>query len=474
MVSNQSKQAPKKEIVECTDRMDARNFTKASLRLKALVANHGIPKGKAEPVRIPASKNGSTEILPSPFNRLGRSLNLMYIHKDLGLNIEKEGWQELRPTPGFVVRRTKSDTLKRLHEHNRALHANYGNLLPPLSITPTSNKECLGGNHLTMTIRMFGSDGSYTSPITGQVFKVPADDTSLAIIVGVGHHYYELDDDITDDDCKFISEILNSDQQQNQSNSEDHLRNMIAEAIGKLVTVQRPTCTTTDVISAVMKESVVKLRPDQVGDMAGYVMQFHNSPYIRELTNWYAENVNPRELTVSSRWFMEIAKAWGKDRPLTKLGATFVQYRGLTVLSQPRPNPDLSRTIDAPMLNSLAAKHVQNLDETESFLRNNRTSFEEYLADKIGREAGVRSIHWLEEAAVRLLTSKAMNGLKFEHKVSGKWTEQKMSDLQRAWMTHMKNMSPALANIYTDMAMEETSGEGGSEVDSGEVAHNII
>ena len=101
MVSKQSKQAPK-ELVECTDKMDARNFAKASLRLKALVAKHGIPKGKPEPVRIPASKNGSTEILPSPFNRLGRPLNLMYIHKDLGPNIEKKGGRSFAQLLGLL------------------------------------------------------------------------------------------------------------------------------------------------------------------------------------------------------------------------------------------------------------------------------------------------------------------------------------------------------------------------------------
>lgn len=434
-------------IPKCNQDHDLKNYGKASLRMKKILASHGLPLGKPEAKRIVAS-----DILPSPFNRLGRPLNLQYIHKDLAPNLVKEGWQENRPSPGFVVTRTKEPTLKRLHEHNAKMHESYGGLLPPLMVGDRCNKECLGGNHLTMTLRMFRTN--YSSPITGQTFSVPDDDDGLKTAVEVGHHYYELNDDISDEDCIFLSEMLNSDQNQNQCNSEDHLRELIVTSIASLITPSKPTVSTTDIIEKVCRESVVKLRPDHVGDMAQYVVQFHNSPYNTELTKWYAENVNPRELTVSAKWFADIAKAFGKQRPLTKLAATFVQYRGITITTQARPNPDLSRTLDLPLLNSLAGKDVDKLDEVEEFLVNARIRFEKYLAEKLSKEKGIRHIHNLSEAAMRLLCSKSLE-VPFQHSVSGKYSAEKLNALETYWVKDLQAKNPSLGNMLKDFGIKD-------------------
>ena len=100
-----------------------------------------------------------------------------------------------------------------------------------------------------------------------------------------------------------------------------------------------------------------------IGDIAKFVVPF--GVYTDELCEWYAVNVNPKELCVSARWMADVARAFGDARPLIKLGACFVQYRGLNRLEQTRPSPDISRTIDTPLLNSLLDKDVAKLDATE-------------------------------------------------------------------------------------------------------------
>ena len=198
------------------DDHNANVFVKSSARYRNILQQHGLPHGTGgEPRRIPPNK-----VLPSPFNRRGRPYNFQYIHMELCPNIKKDGFRQDRPSPGIVVRRS-GDNLVRLHATSRELMVTCGKLLPSMTIDETANRECLGGNHLTMALRMFGA--SYTSSISGARFEVKGDEELKDVCVE-GHHYIELDENVSDDDCKFLSELLNSDQNQNQTNSEDHLR----------------------------------------------------------------------------------------------------------------------------------------------------------------------------------------------------------------------------------------------------------
>ena len=114
----------------CADNHNVPNYGKASLRFQQILQKHGLPHGHPEPRRIPPD-----DILPSPLNRLGRPLNLQYIHRDMIVNLGTDGFNPNRPTPGMVVRRTMPQRLERLHEHSKSMHKLSGALLPPLSIS---------------------------------------------------------------------------------------------------------------------------------------------------------------------------------------------------------------------------------------------------------------------------------------------------------------------------------------------------
>ena len=436
--------------VSCNEKHDVRIFKKASQRYDEIMQKYGLPKGKPEARRIKA-----TEILPSPFNRLGRPLNFPYIHHDMIKNLDNEGFTPSRAQIGMVVRRSNPAKLKRLHDCAHQLIKSHGQLLPSMVIDHTTNKECLGANHLTICVRMYGC--GYISPLSKHKCVV-SDDADLLLVSQDGHFYYELDDEIPDADCQFLSEMLNSDQNQNQCNSEDHLRNLVYKHVVELVTPEMPHVSTSSIIEHVSKESVVKLRPDNIGDVAQYVVGFHPGPYIQDISRWYAGNVNPRELTISARWMSDIAKAWGKHRPLTKQGATFVHYRGLTVASQTRPNPDVSRTIDNPLIQSLATRDVQNLDDAENIMRGNRELFEKYLDERLSENTATSKFHIYEEAVMRLLCAKSLD-VEFNHSVSGKWTTDKARQLQAAWVRHLVSNDSEVKDMIVEFGVGSEDAE---------------
>ncbi len=84
--------------VKCGTDHQPQQFVKAAKRFKEIIAKW---KERDEPIPIKAWK-----VLPSPFNRLGVGLNMMYVHCDIGPNIHKTGFDPSRPKPGVVVNRT--------------------------------------------------------------------------------------------------------------------------------------------------------------------------------------------------------------------------------------------------------------------------------------------------------------------------------------------------------------------------------
>ena len=152
----------------------------------------------------------------------------------------------------------------------------------------------------------------------------------------------------------------------------------------------------------------------------------------------------------------------GKSRPYCKLAAMFVQYRGLTVLQQTRPNPDVSRSIDVPLLTALAQEKTK-LDECEEFLRNNRELFQSYLVEKLDQHNAASLFNDLEEAVMRLLCGKSLV-VEFEHGVSGKWPLAKARLTQAGWARYLSTNYLPLVDIIDKFGvgtLEEGASAGG-------------
>lgn len=417
--------------MKCTAAHNPAAFVKASKRYKQIMKDYAERDG---PVAIKAWK-----ILPSPLNRLGAPLNIQYIHCELGQNVLSDvGFDPKRPNPGVVVRRTNPDKIKKLQQHAMMMNANSPRLFPPVHAeSPECVYECISANHLTCLLRMF--EAKMTSELTKQTFVVPKDDSDLANVVESGHLYHVLRDDIPDVDMEFLSEYLNSDQNQNQCTSEISTLAQVDKIIKKeLETTPHPKVSS--VVRSVMQESMLKLRADSIGDMAHYCINMAGTNYISQLVFWHSRYVNPREMSVSPRWLGDVARIMGKQFPNIVLGMTLLQYRGEMKLPQTRPNPDISRSIGAAELNSLVKDaSVTNVEKTEEFLRDTINLLSSEFVTRLGSTEAVGFMFtMLQEVSARLLLSKDLNA-GFDHSVSGKFDITKLISLRASWMQHLEN-----------------------------------
>ena len=136
-------------------------------------------------------------------------------------------------------------------------------------------------------------------------------------------------------------------------------------------------------------------------------------------------------------------------------------------MEQTRPSPDISRTIDAPLLNSLVNKDVSNLDATEEFLRDNRKLLEKYFEKHVGRTIGLKLFHMFEELAVRLLCGKTMTGTGMTHAVSGKFSVEKLKVLQAAWAKHVQGTCSELSDMMRVHGIKEETADAPEEAGVG-------
>lgn len=159
-----------------------KNHGCAAERFDQILKDYGLPKGAPEPKRIHAS-----QIMPSPFNRLGRPLNQPYIQHNLlpsiGGGPGQSGFQNKRPNPGFVARRTDPEKLERLHDHVMCMISQAPHLWPKYKFGPDQYKECVGGNHLSVALNML--DQGFVSPLSGFRCTVQRDGTNPHLATNV-------------------------------------------------------------------------------------------------------------------------------------------------------------------------------------------------------------------------------------------------------------------------------------------------
>ena len=142
--------------------------------------------------------------------------------------------------------------------------------------------------------------------------------------VDLGHVYIVLKDDTPDADMEFLSEYLNSDQNEAQCTSEITTLSQV-DSVFQDELKSTPHPKVSKIVARVASESLVKLKPDCVGDLAHYITNLSGTGYVHELVCWHSRNINPKELSVSPRWFGDVAKILGKTYPLVLLGSTFLQ-----------------------------------------------------------------------------------------------------------------------------------------------------
>ncbi len=394
---------------------------------------------KPEAQRIPYQ-----QVLCSLLNRKGQAINTRYIVEDIGPRVKDKGFAPDRARVGMVRQVRREEAKRRLIAHNDNMRKSLVGHYPPLQVTAgkiIELFECVASNHITVTIGCFAIK---MEAYNGFVFEPPADDKNLKLTITEGHRYYILKEDTPDDDLEFLSEYLNAAQNQDQFHSEMHLQATVRQAAFRLLAV-KPYVNLGEIIQKVCCESVVKLRADNVGDFATWVVPFHGSDHLENLELWHSSNVNPRELTVSSRFFAELAHSFGPSTPIAKVATAKLQYSGEEKHRQTRPIPDCSRTVQVKDLKAVVAQgwHLQ----VEDVLQKVRDAAVPIMTAVAGRMEALRLAWLLEDAAVRLVFTKSLGGVGFEHGVSGKFSLEKLQTLRDAWARHCVSLNDAFTPV---------------------------
>ena len=411
---------------------------------------------KPEAQRIPYWQG-----LCSFLNRKGQTINTRYIIEDIGPRVKDKGFAPDRARVGMVRQVRKEEAKRDLIAHNDKMRKSLVGHFPPLQVTAEQMVElfeCVGGNHITVTVGCFAIK---LEAFNGFVFEPPADDDRLKLVINEGHLYYILKEDTPDDDLEFLSEYLNAAQNQDQFHSEMHLQATVRQAAFRILAV-KPYVRPGEIIQKVCCDSVVKLRADNVGDFAEWVVQFHGSDHLENLELWHSSNVNPRELTVSSRFFAELAHSFGTSTPIAKVATARLQYSGEEKHRQTRPIPDCSRTVQVKELQAVVQQgwHLQ----VEDVLQKVRDAAVPIMTAVAGRMEALRLAWLLEDAAVRLMLTKSLGNVGFEHGVSGKFALEKLQTLRDAWARHCVSLNDAFTPVLEALGVTPDTIKISSEV----------
>lgn len=189
--------------------------TNAAVLKKTTDAVHDIIKKHQmfpEPQRVMCTK-----ILISKSNRKKRGVNTMYVHKSLVPNINKFGFDPLKAQDGFLIYIQDPEAIKELVAINQEMAEGTVGVYPTIHVNDVEY-ECLGGNHLTFSLRAFAE--GLQSSISGSAIKPNPSDDRLKFVLEKGHRYWILDNKLTDEEKQVLSQWRNSDQDQSQGTSE--------------------------------------------------------------------------------------------------------------------------------------------------------------------------------------------------------------------------------------------------------------
>ena len=271
------------------------------------------------------------KILVSDNNRVP---NMPYAHCDLAAGIIKDGFDKSRPQVGFVVELTNEEDIERLCAYNAKL-AEGNDLYPPI-VNELVRYSCLAGNHLTICFRLFKSGKK--SSLTGKTFVAPAGDDFLADVLQNGHEYYVLDSKTPAADQQFLARWKNTDQNQNQfAGMCEHLT--LVHSVCSAALRECSHVKVSAIVSKIASESMVKLSPSHISNIASFVMAMGNSNYVEKFIHFAASFINPKELTFSSDFLAKLISIIGKDFSLLVMGILSAHASDTScVIPQVRPS----------------------------------------------------------------------------------------------------------------------------------------
>ena len=224
-------------------------------------------------------------------------------------------------------------------------------------------------------------------------------DIELQHVVNTGHEWIELDENTTDEEAALVSEWLNADQQQNNSNSEASLIRVINNAIqdAKLL---KQSLKIGQIVAKIQENWVLKVSGTNVAQLAKFVLDLEHSWRVEEYLNFHSLCVEPTELAAPPSLFEEISKL-PENKPLLKINVAQVAYEPSCRIENIRPTPDRCNFITTKHLAALG-KDIKKCDEIEAKLESNRSAFLEELSQRgTGKGFALNAVRIYEHNVIR-------------------------------------------------------------------------
>ena len=388
------------------------------------------------PVDVPCYK-----LIVSPYNRGCQGLTLAVVW-EICDQLEEEGADGDRPAIGVAIWFDSSSFKAAAIDWNMQRYGSSA-LYPPIE----KDQVCgvtLSCSHLNTSFRCFRAN--MTSP-SGRRLIVPDDDPTLKLWVhGTGHKFHLLREDTPADVQKIISEWKNQDQNTNQVRHEIQLIRSIQAVCFKEASVAHEA-SVSSIASKVNLSSPVKAGPNALCAMTRWLMKIgaaHKA--VERVCGHHSLTVNPNKRTVTPAVFESVGQHLGEKWKEVSAAVTMLAYEGDETQAQVPPRPDISKTVTATEVKSLAEKMegtvLTLVDTTLQTAVNTYTDKLTTVAKSAGGATGLLNVFYV--AAARLLLGKKW-GKDFKPKdmTAGKVTAEKMKLLEEKWVLWVDSNYPS-------------------------------
>jgi hypothetical protein len=436
--------------------VDTGKFLKLAQRVEQVLTTECL---YPEPKQIDPDK-----VLVSPLNRLGASPNTKHVHFGILRSFLKNSFDRTRPAIGICVEIKSEQGLKRLLEHNHKF--SQGNrLLPPILQQGLSGPvyASLACTHLNLAFRCIKNGTS--SPVCD--VRDLMEHGTLKEVAQNGHRWWVLPESLAQEKQTDISLWRNQDQNENQAVHELEILQTIKHAAEGFLAKGTGHVSLGDLVSASQKRNPAKISPVSWMTLAKLYTGFLENgvaDLVDDLMEYHSEHVDPRELTVSLKFFSAVSGEEAfKSCPQIRHYLITSQYTSEKVTAS-SSGPSVSQFLEITQIASFAKKRDQ-VNQLETTIRDLKAKYLPLLSASLGPRVARLEITEYMDLILRSLFGKPWPE-KMEPKVTlpvGKFSEEKVKALGIHWakVVDLKHKSCGFAAAAGLQPLEEEQ-EGNS------------
>ena len=402
-------------------------------------------------------------LLVSPQNRDGAVPNVPYIHFGILRSLSTKGFDWTRPQTGICIQCRSPESKERLLDWNRRFSQGVP-LLPPID-PDQALYGTLAGTHLNLALRII--QAGVPSPAC-DVSTLAAPGTSLYEVVHRGHKWWILPEDTPLENQVQVSLWRNMDQNENQAIHEIEVLKNIAQTCTEQ-SVSKSTLSLGDIVYHSLRRSPAKVSDLAVESIAKYYLLHvaENIAYLgREIQEYHAARVNPRDLIVPASFFKLLALEF-KGFPLVRHYLLVTQYTREGARCS-AGQPDQAAFLDKGTLVNLAKK--KDLTQTlEDRLRQTRTKYLPILERQLSEPLAKHELADLAVVWIRCLVSKPLAAEWAKGTSTGKFGESKLEELLALWGAHMDRKFPDIGFLRESGLVPPTKALGAESAAMSEI-----